>query len=230
MNSHNDRFNDLITSIGEQAPSTLNNIITGNFISIPLQVVTGTFFSMKQKKSEKMIYELLSQLIKYTDEINARLNSLERSKLQFIEDDLFPSVLNYASREQEKEKIRYYVNGFRSFVQNDISIYDIAFTYNDILEQLRVYELQKLLIYHDATVKNIDVNRTISEDIQREGYETYLVNKLENLGLISQYQIDEGIFGKNENPKIVDDYKDMKITDFGKNFIRYIRKEEVIKK
>ncbi|MEW9671074.1 hypothetical protein [Ammoniphilus sp. 3BR4] len=160
-----------------------------------------------------------NRIEKRLNEINSRFDRLEKEIRQqptdvgeFIKHKIFPLVLENVFDEQQDEKIQYIINGFETTVEHQLIDEDLTYTYFDILRQLRMAELKLLNKYGMDEKDNLT-----DEPIQ--GVNKYVVNKLQQLGLVS-ITLTWGDIGGGDKPLSSDR---IALSEFGRQFIKFFK-------
>lgn len=198
----------------------------GSNIAIEAAVdgIVGTFasgivsakYSYKQRKHEENVQAAI-------DKINARMDQLESGvtddNYEYVNRNIFPMMWDYVIDEDEREKIELIINGFESAIEDSDLDEELTRTYFDILKSLRLNEL-RFLLEKRATKRGVPkvnrwdfaVTREVKARVSREeGFDSYIVNKLERLGLVKVV-----ILGKTNTNQLP-------LTNFGENFLMFFK-------
>lgn len=193
------------------------------FEGIAGQVAPGIValrLAYKQKQMEKRVNIAIDLLGNRVDSVIKHLGKLNEEEYRFVEESVFPLVLENIIEESEEEKIKYILNGFESVIQDKITDEEIVLSYLDVLKDLRIIDIKHLLKqtteYRDQLSKEtLKLEIDLSEKGQRRSALTnYIHNKLEQLGLISTVSFDEVSPQKGT------------VTKFGYNFIHFIKETD----
>ncbi|MBT2637014.1 hypothetical protein [Bacillus sp. ISL-39] len=172
--------------------------------------------SYKQRKSEERIQLALQIMGGRLDEINAIVSRLTPTENKFVDDVVFPFVLENVSDEPEASKIQYLVNLFESIIEHRITDQELIISYYDVLKSLRFMDIRRLIEqtpeYRERIVSNeVQLNVDLSaEGEKKRAFLKFIDNKLEQLGLIQTITFE-------------DVPPDGPITKFGEDFIKFIK-------
>ncbi|MEK4237520.1 hypothetical protein [Paenibacillus sp. FSL H7-0714] len=191
--------------------------------------------------------------------VEGRLSSLsylmieQDNKLldEFIRKKAFPVILDELFEEHEEEKIDLIINGLEYTYKNEVREESKMLAYFDVLREMRVDEIKKLLEFSREYLINfrpsIDLQLFDRDDKEgrakhreNQGYSTYIENHLAKLGLLdasNEIQRAVEIMFKqlndpNNNPIIPKTGKliiDKKLTQFGENFIKFFELTQLMK-
>lgn len=264
----NDRIKDLIDSakgeignilLEEAAPGIVEEaakeVLKGTALEIVSQgaglVIPGVgnmVLSYKQKRMERNIEKFLEKIVLRQDELNKKLETLEKEQIKRFGNDCFGLVADYVLNVRQEEKIDYIVNGFVNLSgDQDVGLDKIMIFY-DALDQLSMLEIRTLKVYYTNRFIGCDYEDSIvqiMEDYKMDNSQMRMIKeKLERLGLVENRNEDiireniqnmanylEDINKGKKKPKLkrlnkirnTDSYK---ITSFGNRFIEFFVNEE----
>lgn len=187
-----------------------------------------------------------SRLQKHSEELAELRNSLltlDSNFQQFIRERVFPLVIENIYEETQEEKIGVIFNGLTGVIKNKIADEDLIITYFDVLNELRIAEIQHLFSNYDVRNRaKIDMSfLDLALDRTREGrkkyaelqgLKNYVDNKLLRLGILRYKQGNDNTYSyeymiPSYKPK-TEDNDDRKwildqyfLSDFGKQFIAF---------
>jgi hypothetical protein len=196
-------------------------VIDGILGQIASGLVTAKL-SYKQKRFEENVTLALNELKKRVERIEKALND---DNYQFVQNNLFPIMFDYVIEESEKEKISIIINGFENAMQSKYNNDEqLIRTYFDILKELRINELMFFIENYDPDKRELELKPPFlpltKEDkiryAQIKGYQSYVNNKLERLGLIKLVAYGEEEVFSPVSP----------ITQLGYNFLNFFRSPE----
>ncbi|MBO2942793.1 hypothetical protein JJQ72_02180 [Paenibacillus sp. F411] len=146
----------------------------------------------------------------------------------FIRQKAFPIVLDELLAEHEEEKIDLVLNGLEYTYKEDIRDESKILVYFDVLRELRVEVIKKLITYTDFYMKywSLELKPLLlfppndkegrKKYNENQGYLSYIDNQLETLGLTTK-EVTESL-----GEKVV-------LTDFGEHFIQFFDLKTLIK-
>lgn len=151
--------------------------------------------------------------------------------VQFLQEKVFPFILEDMMNEAQDEKIEFLINGFENIINREFTDQDKIIAYCDVLRQLRIDELKRLITYTQeykrlglSNIKHLHPNATkeeYEEYYENKAYARYIDNRLINLGLIeielSAKGSTWGDLSKVTNPSNAS----KRITSFGLRLIRF---------
>ncbi len=234
--------------LGIEIHSALSPFIEGAWESVPYFGKVYNAIKMNRlqgriKKLERRLGKLASNLVESENEL---LN-------EFIRKQAFPIVLDKLLEEHQEEKIDLIMNGIEYVYKEGITKENKMLIYFDVLQDLRVGEIKRLLEYSkegkEYLRKSGQEFNDLPEDpeelvkyFENEGYIAYIDNHLEKLGLI-----DTGIRPSHETQSAVFEALNSmvdsrsgrgrgfrksdpqtKLTQFGKEFIKFFELKTLI--
>ncbi|MCM3141316.1 hypothetical protein [Brevibacillus sp. MER 51] len=187
-----------------------------------------------------------TRLQKHSEELAELRNlliTLDSNFQQFIRDKVFPLVIDNIYEETQEEKIGVILNGLAGVIKNRVADEDLIITYFDVLNQLRIAEIQHLFSNYDnrnrakidMSFLNLAMDRTREgrkKYAELQGFKNYVDNKLLRLGLLRYKQGNDNTYSyeymiPSYKPK-TEDNDDRKwildqyfLSDFGKQFIAF---------
>ena len=152
------------------------------------------------------------------------LQKIPREAVREYRDRIFPLVFEYAEDELEQEKIKLFVNGFESAVEQQVTEMALILKYNDTLRSLREIDIAFLIniplhTYDEENALKLPLDKNyfdlFSPDSLTPGLQRTIVLDLESKGLIMSDPM-----WKADGPFIRDQ---LKVTQFGQSFIDYFK-------
>ncbi|XOJ01563.1 hypothetical protein ACMX2M_07470 [Paenibacillus polymyxa] len=215
----------LIEILGIKDGSTVHSLIDSSIDALPLIGKIHSAYKMANlKRRVNGIETRLSALsITMYENDNKLLN-------QFIRDKAFPIVLDELLAEHEEEKIDLVVNGLEYTYNEEITEVSKILVYFDVLRELRIQELKKLITYSDHykkhwTTPKLEVSLPDPEDREgmkklneNTGYKAYIDNHLTTLGLTIKKETTKWYSTETSGYEVV-------LTDFGEHFIVFFNLE-----
>lgn len=182
---------------GTQLLSQIFDGVVGQF----LPGIVSIKMSWLQKRTEKRLVILIEELSKRQERIENLLVSVTTDRLETIKEFYLFNLFDYASNEQEEDKIEFLLNGFESAIEKK-SDQDEYLTYMDVMSELRVADIPTLLRLSQGQLN------TFMRQI--DSLEMYKLNKLNQIGLISFDLTWDG-------------NKNFYLTEFGSDFIEFFK-------
>jgi hypothetical protein len=184
-------LDDLSKSVTESGlaigASFVGEVFIDGFVGTFLPGIPAVVLSYKQKRMERNIFEIISQLSNKIDILQNRWDTLHVSRKTLIKEKFAGLICDYVIDEKETSKIEFMANGFVSILQLDETISESKIIeYYDILDRLRHIDMIILLDYYtgnyDDTLDGYD-KYLESRNLSHGDYE-YIKNKLEDLRLL----------------------------------------------
>lgn len=210
----------LIKFLGITEGSTIHGLIDSSIDALPyIGKIHSAYKMARLQKRVKQLETRLSALsITMYENDNKLLN-------QFIRDKAFPIVLDELLSEHEEEKIDLVINGLEYTYKEEITEVSKILVYFDVLRELRVEELKKLITHTDhykaqwkPRLKMSLVHRDDIEGIKKQrevrGLKNYIDNHLATLGLTTTKDITEEYGLETISQEEV-------LTEFGEQFIDF---------
>lgn len=206
--------------------------------------IGGIMIAYKQKRWEHNWEIYIKEIIAKQEEINIRLDKLEKEQLRKFKRKIFPIVSDYVSNEKQEEKIKFIVNGFLNLAKQPDLREDIIIMYYDTLEQINLLDIRVLKSYvekHYPGDSSGEALMDIMEDCNIDAGQMNLIReKLARLGLIesrNDADIDNNIREISEYLQAVEKGKKRKLklkkisknesyraTLYGRRFIEFFMK------
>ncbi|UJW58752.1 hypothetical protein HXZ66_15655 [Bacillus sp. A116_S68] len=235
--------------LSEDYKSTLKELI-GIREGTDLELVFDTVSQATPYIGRAITAIKIARLEKRLNEYAGRLSSIESLLVgteeyyrQFIQEKLFPFVLEDLLEEAQEEKVDLLFNGVEYSIRNEITDEAKVISYYDVLRNLRIDEIKVLLKYTAAFKKKeyeliekrkyrlglSDLSLDGKEFEEKQGYQNYIENRLLQYGLIfneADRQIDEfnseinWHFGGNIRSKLSRLRKN-RISLFGEQFVEF---------
>lgn len=166
-----------------------------------------------------------NRLIDHADQLAAIRDQLTQLDIEFRSfiSTIFPIVIERLYEENEEDKVKLIINGFEHIVDNSLNDEHLILTYYDILKELRLAEIKRLMEHtiefdkwsqpaYKGPVSLVFSDQTLDEMALRQ----YIDNKLEKNGLIHPL-----IESSAPSPKC-------RINRFGKNFLTFFATEKYL--
>lgn len=209
----------LIKFLGIESGSTLHGLIESSLEVVP--IIGKIHNSYKMMRLQKRVTENEKRLTALSITMYENENKLLN---EFIRERAFPIVLDELLGEHEEEKIDLVINGLEYMYNESITELSKILVYFDVLRELRVEELKKLITFSDHYQRywrpKLDLNLFSREDREgrkkyreNQGYKAYIDNHLETLGLTTKKDI------ASEYKETIS--HELILTEFGKNFIEF---------
>lgn len=197
--------------------------------------VGNMILAYKQKRAEKNIEILISQLLEHQSEFDEKLKTLDTNKLQEITDKYFDIITEYAINEKQQKKIEYIVNGYINLPEQGDFSEDFVLLYFDTLAELNLLDIRVLKLCIPG-IKSDNSMQVMKDYKINSDQLKYVVDKLYRMGLCKQ-KIEKNI---DRNFQVLKDYvtnnlaeeKELElvsagdigtheISEFGKNFLTF---------
>ncbi|MFJ2043913.1 hypothetical protein ACIOBL_09930 [Paenibacillus taichungensis] len=215
----------LIKFLGIEVGSTIHGLIDSSLDTLPyIGKIHGAYKMARLQKRVNQLETRISTLsITMYENDNKLLN-------QFIREKAFPIVLDELLSEHEEEKIDLVINGLEYTYKEELTEVSKILVYFDVLRELRVQELEKLITYSDHyknhwMIPELKVSLPHPED--KEGmkklnenisYKAYIDNHLSTLGLTFKKETTKWYSTETSGYEVV-------LTDFGEHFIDFFNLE-----
>jgi len=187
--------------------------------------------SYKQKRFEENTKTAIVSMMRRERRLEQKLSDISEQMENFIRDKALPITFDFSIDETESQKIELIVNGLESVIEKEISDEGIILTYNDVLSELRLNEVARLLFFDKRSMPErleLDLSRlSLAMDEtkdgrrqyqQLQGHDSYIDSKLQRLHLIETV-VDAGSF----NDEAPEPSGERKLTTFGLNFIDFFK-------
>lgn len=230
----NQKLTDAAKSVMESGievgATIVGEIFLNGLIGSILPGIPSAILSYKQKRLERNLICFIKNISSRLNEIQMAWEVKSKDEKELIKEKFSSIVCDYVIDEKEETKIPYMSKGFVSLIIGEYNDESIIIEFYDILERLRIIELQVLVDYYNNYL-SIQYGAD-SEYINKKGLGfdefTYIRNKLINLGLLireGQYTADNllkdleravrsgGAVGGGWEKDI--------LTDLGKEFIKF---------
>lgn len=235
---------------GESTSNILAEICIDGAVGSLIPGIVGIRMNYKLNRFQNNVVEMFTLLAGRQNELSRRLSENEQT-LKFFKEKVFPLIMDQLDEEVQSHKIKMLAQGVEYIIENELieENEDLVFSYYDVLHELRIDDIKELLKYTDEYKRhwheklqrgeiglNIVLNKNDTERQKYEemqGYKTYILNKLEQLGLINtgmDKKIERALnqsgmfFSPREEDRINAEEKEKtELTDFGKNFIRFFK-------
>jgi len=226
--------------LGINPESGISSLIEGSIDTLPYMGKVYNAFKMNRfqarlKRVEGRLLKLSSTMIENEDEL---LN-------EFIQKKAFPFTLNELLEEHEEEKVDLILNGLEYTYKQGIREESKVLVYFDVLRDLRVEEIKKLIEYSKEYEKP-DISSEIKIDFppygnqskmdkyyENRGYASYVDNHLEKLGLLNigmesvlqkveeMYRQLNGLESTSYTSSFRREQTETKLTQYGEYFIKF---------
>lgn len=188
--------------------SSLISVCFDGLVGQMLPGVVAIRMTYLQKRTEKRLERMITEIEQRQDQIEKLLEGLTNSQLNNISEHYLAPLVDYCSIEKEQNKIAMLVNGFESSLEKPIDNGDYL-AYFDVMTQLRVSDIPVLIELLGGEITTpID-----PEDMEK--MKTYRLNKLNQLGLI-EYSLT------------FDETKIYSINRFGLEFIEFFKQKQAL--
>lgn len=216
----------------EVGATVVGEVILDGLIGSILPGIPSAILSYKQKRLERNLILFVKNISSRLDEIQTAWEAKSKDKKELIKEKFSSVVCDYVLEEKEEMKIPYMSKGFVSLIIGEYSDESIVIEFYDILERLRITELQVFVDYHNnyqSIQYGVNSEYVNGRHIGFDEF-TYIRNKLINLGLLKregQYTVDNFVrdlersvrsgvtTGSHRGRE-----KDI-VTDLGKEFIKF---------
>ncbi|MDP7980467.1 hypothetical protein [Bacillus multifaciens] len=204
--------------------------------------ISGAITSHRINRLKKRLEEHRERL----GVIENKIKGKDAAFTEFLKQKAFPIILEDIMNDAQDEKVEFLFNGFENIIEREFKNEDRIIAYCDLLRELRLDEIKRLVeltpdyrkykfklrMEGKAPVFPFEIPSTEvekQEHYEQEAYNTYIENRLENLGLITTPLIKTNkelaeFIGKqlNQDQFHRHEYeKDTKITKFGENIIDF---------
>lgn len=194
--------------LGIDPDSNISNLIEGATDYIPY--IGKVYNAIKWNRLQARLKKIEDRITSLSSSLVANENGLLN---KFIRTQAFPIALEQLLEEHEEEKVDLIMNGIEFVYKEEIRDESKILIYFDVLQELRVDELKRLMKHGRNSVRyktiadyNEENYPSKDEDIvkfrENQSYLFYIDNHLEKLGLI-----DNGM--KNIQKSIDDMYKEI---------------------
>jgi len=175
--------------LGIEKGSSVDEIIDFGLSAAP--IISKVYNTFKLRRFDKRIKNNEAQL----NRINQKLVLLDDPIKEMIQNTIFPYILDDLIEEHQEKKVAFILNGFEYIVDEKISEESYIISYYDVLRELRIEDIKRLLEY---TVEYL-MSDLYSEEMhnrqtlrfknperfnKEESYRTHIDYKLESKGII----------------------------------------------
>lgn len=195
--------------------------------------ISGAITSHRINRLKKRLEEHQERLMV----IESKLQRKDAAFNEFLKQKAFPIILEDIMNDAQDEKVEFLFNGFENIIDQEIKDENRIIAYCDVLRELRVDDIKKLLTYTGEYRYNVTrkLNNLLSvsasqEEIKKhyenQAYKKYIQNRLERMGLL-------GIMaspGKDNMESIQNVAKpEIGISTFGRHLIDFFDLTSLIK-
>ncbi|WP_026881409.1 hypothetical protein [Clostridium akagii] len=173
------------------------------------------------KKESENIEETIKILNTNKDKMISELKKLDDNEWETVNKFILPKVFHEVKKEDEKEKIKYIMQGFLYSVNNKIYKKDIILLYYDVLNQLRALDIKILESLDKSGKVDIKFSEEVKENISIPV--NYIYYKLEKLNILDIAHELDYLAGLGEETI---KFENIKISKFGEQFINFIFNRE----
>lgn len=206
--------------LGIESDSVVYSLVDSSIEAIP--IIGKIHNAYKMRRLQKRVSQHEEKLKQLSITMHENGNKLLD---EFIRQKAFPIVLDEMLSEHEEEKIDLVINGLEYTYKEEITEVSKLLVYFDVLRELRVEELKKLLTHSEhykrhwePTLKMSLVHPDDREGIKKQrevqGLKAYIDNHLATLGLTTTKEITEEYGLETISREIV-------LTEFGEHFIDF---------
>lgn len=153
--------------------------------------ISGAITSHRINRLKKRIEEHQERIIAIEDKIQR----LDKAFNEFLKQKAFPIILEDIMNDAQDEKVEFLFNGFENIIDQEIKDENRIIAYCDVLRELRVDDIKKLLTYTREYRYNVTgkLNNFLSvsasqEEIKKhyenQAYKKNIQNRLERMGLL----------------------------------------------
>ncbi|KMP74372.1 hypothetical protein TU62_16735 [Bacillus cereus] len=153
--------------------------------------ISGAITSHRINRLKKRLEEHQERIIAIEDKIQR----LDKAFNEFLKQKAFPIILEDIMNDAQDEKVEFLFNGFENIIDQEIKDENRIIAYCDVLRELRVDDIKKLLTYTGEYRYNVTgkLNNFLSvsasqEEIKKhyenQAYKKYIQNRLERMGLL----------------------------------------------
>lgn len=230
---------DLVGHVATEAIATTVGELAGVFIP----GVGNMILSYKQRRFERNIEILVSELIERQNEFNEYFSKLDDKIAREVKNIYMGIVSDHTIEVTQEEKIKYIVNGYVNLTKDGHPQEDVVMMYYDTLDELSLLDIRVLKLYTQSLSSSEDNIYNVMDDYEFDNSQIDLIKeKISRLGLIENKR--EGEYNKLfENVKNVMDYLDKaqkgtknnkfkiqkmtnlksnELTSYGRKFLRFI--------
>ncbi|MGH0593621.1 hypothetical protein ACQVPY_15185 [Bacillus pretiosus] len=86
--------------------------------------------------------------------IEDKIQRLDKTFNEFLKEKAFPIILEDIMNDAQDEKVNFLLNGFENIIDQEIKDENRIIAYCDVLRELRVDDIKKLLTYTDTYKRN----------------------------------------------------------------------------
>lgn len=195
--------------------------------------ISGAITSHRINRLKKRLEEHQERLMV----IESKLQRKDAAFNEFLKQKAFPIILEDIMNDAQDEKVEFLFNGFENIIDQEVKDENRFIAYCDVLRELRIDEIKKLLTYTGEYRYNVTrkFNKLLSvsasqEEIKKhyenQAYNKYIQNRLERMGLL-------GIMvnpGKDSMESIQNVAKtEIGISTFGRHLIDFFDLTSLIK-
>lgn len=211
---------NIFNILGIEKDSLVYSLVDSSIEAIPIiGKIHNAYKMMRLQKRVSLHEERFKQLsITMQENGNKLLN-------EFIRQQAFPIVLEEMLSEHEEEKIDLVINGLEYTYKEEITEVSKLLVYFDVLRELRVDELKKLITLTDhykahwkpflkMSLVHPDDIEGLKRQSEAKGLKAYIDNHLATLGLTTTKEITEEYGLETSSREIV-------LTEFGEHFIDF---------
>ncbi|MDA2110294.1 hypothetical protein PDN20_14735 [Bacillus cereus] len=195
--------------------------------------ISGAITSHRINRLKKRLEEHQERLMV----IESKLQRKDATFNEFLKQKAFPIILEDIMNDAQDEKVKFLFNGFENIIDQEIKDENRIIAYCDILRELRLDDIKKLLTFTGEYRYNITgkLNNLLSvsasqEEIKKhyenQAYKKYIQNRLERMGLLGIVASP----GKNNMESIQNIAKsEIGISTFGRHLIEFFDLTSLIK-
>lgn len=212
---------DTLDVVAEGAVSIIASFVTDTVIGQVAPGICSAVMSYKQKRFEKNILKVLSELQSRQTYLDSIITTLSQDFNQTLKDHIFPMIFDYSSEVKQEDKIKFIVNGFETVIEaRMVTNQEKILVYYDTLSDLSMIDLKLLeRIKIEQVSTDILYPKPVKIETEELAIERQSLNKLQRLGIVSLPNLAYDYDQNNEMYYL----RDIEFTQFGIRFINFFK-------
>lgn len=211
LNKCMEKFRSRLEIVSEGGVAIFASYIPDTLIGQVAPGIVTSLYAYKQKRFENNIIALINEIQSRIAYIEEKVSKLDEKTNHQIKTEIFPLLFDYAIDEKQIEKLKYFVKGFETILDQKIIDKDIVIGHFDILAQLKVSDIELLLKIYDETLND----EKIPIHWDRSGYSQQRLNNLIRFGLA--FEPPKPTMNRDSNPLAIH------TTNYGNTFVNFLK-------
>lgn len=212
---------DTLDVVAEGGVSIIASFVADTVFGHVAPGICSAVMSYKQKKFEKNILKVLSELQLRQIYLDSIISTLPQDKNQTLKDEIFPLTFDYSAEVKQEEKITFIVNGFETVIENQMMTnQEKILVYYDTLNDLSMIDLKLLeRIKIEQVSTDILYPKPVKIETEELAIERQSLNKLQRLGIVSLPNL---VYDYDQNNEMYY-LRDIEFTQFGIRFFNFFK-------